>query len=76
MIVELTPEAAKEIIPNGEFPAPVEMMVRRKLADGTDIIVTRIRIIAPPNNENLAIADNVYGWQQTDTVEVDDEVIY
>ena len=76
VIVELTPEAAKEIIPNGEFPAPVEMMVRRKLADGTDIIVTRIRIIAPPNNENLAIADNVYGWQQTDTVEVDDEVIY
>ena len=23
-----------------------------------------------------AIADNVYGWQQTDTVEVDDDVIY
>ena len=76
VIVELTPEAAKEILPNGEFPAPVEMMVRRKLADGTDVIVTRIRIIAPPNAENLAIADNVYGWQQTDTVEVDDDVVY
>ncbi len=76
VIVELTPEAAQEIIPEGEFPAPVDMMVHRKLADGTDIIVTRIRIIAPPNAENLAIADNVYGWQQTDTIEVGDEVIY
>ena len=75
VIVELTPEAAKEIIPEGEFPAPVEMMVRRKGPDGGDVIVTRIRIIAPPNNENLAIADNVYGWEQV-TVEVGDEVIY
>lgn len=76
VIVELTPEAAKEIIPEGEFPAPVEMMVHRKLDDGTDVIVTRIRIIAPPNAENLAIADCMYGWQQTDTIEVGDEVIY
>ncbi|MBQ3809327.1 MAG: hypothetical protein II839_00735 [Kiritimatiellae bacterium] len=76
VIVELTPEAAKEIIPDGQFPAPVEMMVHRKGPDGEDLIVTRIRIIAPPNSENLAIADNVYGWQQTDTIEVGDEVIY
>ena len=75
MIVELTPDAAKEIIPEGEFPAPVEMMVRRKGPDGSDVIVTRIRIIAPPNKENLAIADNVYGWEQVD-VEVGDEDIY
>ena len=76
VIVELTPEAAKEIIPEGTFPGPVDMMVHRKGPDGEDLIVTRIRIIAPPNAENLAIADNVYGWQQTDTVEVGDEVIY
>ena len=76
VIVELTPEAVKEIVVDGEFPGPVDMMVHRKLADGTDVIVTRIRVIAPPNAENLAIADNVYGWQQTDTVEVGDEVIY
>ena len=76
VIVELTPEAVKEIVVDGEFPGPVDMMVHRKLADGTDVIVTRIRVIAPPNAENRAIADNVYGWQQTDTVEVGDEVIY
>ncbi|MBQ9725986.1 MAG: hypothetical protein IJV65_00585 [Kiritimatiellae bacterium] len=76
VIVELTPEAVQEIVVDGQFPGPVDMMVHRKLADGTDVIVTRVRIIAPPNAENLAIADNVYGWQQTDTVEVGDEVIY
>lgn len=76
VIVELTPEAVKEILPEGEFPGPVDMMVHRKLADGTDVIVTRVRIIAPPNAENLAIADNVYGWQQTETIEIGDEVIY
>lgn len=75
VIVELTPEAVKEIIPDGEFPAPIDMMVHRKGPDGEDMIVTRIRIIAPPNAQNLAIADNVYGWQQTE-VEVGDEVIY
>ena len=76
VIVELTPEAVEEILPGGEFPAPVDMMVRRKGADGADEIVTRIRITAPPNAQNLAIADNVYGWQQTATVEVGDEVVY
>lgn len=76
VIVELTPEAVEEILPGGEFPAPVDMMVRRKGAGGADEIVTRIRIIAPPNSQNLAIADNVYGWQQTETVEVGDEVVY
>ena len=76
VVVGLSPEAAAEIRPEeGQTFAPVEMMVRRKGADGNDRIVTRIRIVNPPNSDNLAIADNMYGWEQV-PVEVGDDVVY
>ncbi|MBR1609650.1 MAG: hypothetical protein IJ678_08570 [Kiritimatiellae bacterium] len=76
VIVRLAPEAVREIVPADGRPfAPVEMMVRRKGADGAERIVTRIRIVNPPNAKNLAVADNVYGWEQV-PVEVGDDVVY
>lgn len=76
VVVELTPEAAAEIRPaDGQAFAPVEMMVRRRAPDGTDRIVTRLRIVNPPTADNLAIADNMYGWEQM-PVKVGDDVIY
>lgn len=73
VIVELTPEAAAEITA-GEF-APVEMMVRRKTADGTEAIVTRIQVTNPPNARNITVADNMFGWEQM-PVQTGDEVVY
>ena len=76
VIVKLTPEAAREIAPSdGQTFSPVEMMVRRKGEDGTSRIVTRLRIVNPPDKDNLAIADNMYGWEQI-PVEVGDDVVY
>lgn len=76
VVVSLTPEAAAEIRPaEGQGFAPVEMMVRRPAEDGSVRIVTRLRIVNPPNGDNLAIADNIYGWEQL-PVEVGDDVVY
>ncbi len=76
VIVKLTPEAAREIAPaEGQAFSPVEMMVRRKAEDGSEKIVTRLRIVNPPDKDNLAIADNMYGWEQI-PVEVGDDVVY
>lgn len=74
VIIELTPEAVAEILPGGSF-SPVEMMVRRKAPDGSDTIVTRVQITNPPNARNMAVADNMYGWEQV-PVQVGDEVVY
>ncbi len=74
IIVEFTPEASQELLAGGAFQ-PVEMMVYRKGADGADQIVTRIRVTNPPNDKNVAIADNMYGWEQT-PVQTGDDVIY
>ena len=74
VIVELTPEAAAEILADGAF-SPVELMVRRVAADGSSEIVTRIQISNPPNARNMAVADNMYGWEQT-PVKPGDEVVY
>jgi len=73
VIVEFTPEAAAEIT-SGEF-SPVEMMVRRTAADGSDLIVTRIQVSNPPNARNIAVADNMFGWEQI-PVQPGDEVVY
>ena len=74
VIIELTPEASAEILRGGSFE-PVEMMVRRKAADGSDIIVTRVQITNPPNARNMAVADNMFGWEQV-PVQPGDEVVY
>lgn len=75
VIVELTEEAAAEVMPNGEF-APVEMMVHRKGENGEDVIVTRVRLINPPSpTDHLTIGENMYGWEQV-PVEAGDAVIY
>jgi len=73
VLVKLTPEAAAEIKAGGTF-SPVEMMVHRKTAED-EVIVTRLRIITPPNKDNVVIADNMYGWEQM-PVEAGDIVIY
>ena len=74
VIVELTPEARAEVMPEGEFQ-PVELMVHRKSAEGEDVIVTRIRLINPPSDDGLTIGENMYGWEQI-PVEPGDAVIY
>ena len=74
VIVELTPEAAAEIGTGADF-SPVEMMVRRIAADGSESVVTRIQITNPPNARNIAVADNMFGWEQT-PVQPGDEVVY
>ncbi len=73
VLVTLSPEAADEITAGGTF-SPIEMMVHRT-TDAGDAIVTRLRIINPPNKNNVVIADNMYGWEQM-PVEVGDIVIY
>ena len=74
VIVQLTPEAAAEITPNGTF-APVDMMVYRKGADGEKVIVTRVRILNPPGADHMTVAENLYGWEQT-PVEIGDELVH
>ena len=71
VVIELTPEAAAEIVPNGTFQ-PVDMDVHRP---GLDTIVTRVRITNPPSAAHITIGDNVYGWEQT-PVQVGDEVVF
>ena len=71
VIVELTPEAAAEIVPNGTFQ-PVDMDIHRP---GLDTIVTRVRITNPPSAARITIGDNVYGWEQT-PVQIGDEVVF
>ena len=74
VVVEFTPEAKAEITPNDEFH-PIELMVNRKGENGEDVIVTRLRIVTKPGEDGLAIAENMYGWEQV-PVEVGDDVIY
>lgn len=71
VIVELTPEAAAEIVANGTFQ-PVDMDIHRP---GLDTIVTRVRITNPPSAARITIGDNVYGWEQT-PVQIGDEVVF
>ena len=71
VIVELTPEAAAEVIANGAFQ-PVDMDVHRP---GLDTIVTRVRITNPPSAARITIGDNVFGWEQT-PVQIGDEVVF
>lgn len=73
VLVKLTPEASAEITVGGTF-SPVEMMVHRKTSEG-EVIVTRLRVINPPNKDDVVIADNMYGWEQM-PVEIGDVVIY
>ncbi len=71
VIVELTEQAAAELVANGAFQ-PVDMDVHRP---GLDTIVTRLRITNPPSAARITIGDNVFGWEQT-PVQVGDEVVY
>lgn len=71
VVIELTPQAAAEIVPNGTFQ-PVDMDIHRP---GLDTIVTRVRITNPPSAARITIGDNVYGWEQT-PVKVGDEVVF
>lgn len=73
VLVKLTADAVAEITAGGTF-SPVEMMVHRRTSEG-EVIVTRLRIINPPNKDNVVIADNMYGWEQM-PVETGDVVIY
>lgn len=76
VIVQFTDEAVAEIRSEDGAFAPIELMVHRPKADGTPgKIITRIRVTTPPAKNNLAIADNKYGWEQ-EPVQVGDVVIY
>lgn len=73
VMIKLDDTAIREIT-SAEVFTPVEMHVYRDSPEGKTI-VTRIRIKNPPTNEGIAIADNVYGWEQT-PVQVGDDVVY
>ncbi len=73
VIIKLTPEAVAEIA-SGEQFNPIELHVYRAAPEGSKI-VTRLRLKNPPNADGIAIADNVYGWEQT-PVQAGDDVVY
>ncbi len=73
VIIKLTPEAVAEITASEQF-TPIELHVYRDSPEGSKI-VTRLRLKNPPTADGIAIADNVYGWEQT-PVQAGDDVVY